>query len=282
MSALKIRLSLTAGELSSLQATPSENAAARIRANVIECVDVLGKLHQELSQETSTNLQLKNEIQEIKAALKRAKEDLVGMQACERRAQHRASHDSLTLLGNRMFFGSHLEKTLSAAATSENAVAVFYLDLDGFKLVNDTHGHAVGDQLLCIVAARLNQALRADDVVCRLGGDEFACVLGGPASRVHLDQLAGKLFDSVACACKIDGLKITVRPSIGIALWPRDGETPEALLKSADAAMYHAKRTQTGYAFAESVKSANLVDVAQENSCVSQKKVSCLAAHQWI
>ena len=103
--------------------------------------------------------------------------------------------------------------------------------------------------MLRIVAARLTQTVRAEDMVSRLGGDEFACLLGGLPSREKLSHLARNLVDVVSAPVKIGQIKLTVRPSIGIALCQSDGATAEALLKNADAAMYRAKRGQTGYAF---------------------------------
>jgi diguanylate cyclase (GGDEF)-like protein len=126
---------------------------------------------------------------------------------------------------------------------------VLYLDLDGFKPINDLHGHDAGDELLRIVAARLARSIRAEDMVCRLGGDEFACLLSDPLNRERLGHLACKLFDAVSAPLQLGPLKLTVRPSIGIAVCPTDGATTDALLKCADAAMYRAKRHQSGYAF---------------------------------
>lgn len=102
-----------------------------------------------------------------------------------------------------------------------------------------------------VVAARLNQAVRKEDVVCRLGGDEFACLLRGLSQTRQLMQLAAKLFDSVAAPCRLDTCELSVRPSIGIAICPQHGMTGTDLLAHADAAMYRAKREQTGYAFFE-------------------------------
>ena len=126
---------------------------------------------------------------------------------------------------------------------------MLYLDLDDFKKVNDTHGHAVGDELLRVVAARLSRSVRADDVVSRLGGDEFACLLGDLPAREQLSHLACKVLDAVAAPCQIGPLRLHIRPSIGIAVCPSDGETADLLLEHADAAMYNAKRHRSGYAF---------------------------------
>jgi diguanylate cyclase (GGDEF)-like protein len=128
-------------------------------------------------------------------------------------------------------------------------LAVLYLDLDGFKPINDRHGHETGDGLLRVVAARLARAVRSDDMVCRVGGDEFVCLLGDVLNRQQLSHLACKLFDAVSAPLRIGTLDLLVRPSIGIAVCPQDGDTTDALLRRADTAMYRAKRQQLGYAF---------------------------------
>jgi GGDEF domain-containing protein len=122
------------------------------------------------------------------------------------------------------------ETAAQCPAAARQALAVFYIDLNGFKSVNDAHGHHTGDQLLQIVAARLKNSMRAEDMVCRLGGDEFGCLLSGLPKRRQVSQVAAP-------------------PSIGIALAPGDGATSEDLLCRADAARYHAKQYRAGHAF---------------------------------
>jgi diguanylate cyclase (GGDEF)-like protein len=160
-------------------------------------------------------------------------------------------HDALTQLPNRSHFHERLAGSLAGADGSKASLAVLYVDLDGFKRINDEHGHGTGDATLCIVAQRLAHALRAEDTVCRLGGDEFGCLLVAPASREQLSMLACKLFDAVAAPLQVGALKLSVHPSIGIAMYPDDGVTGDTLLQRADAAMFRAKRRQQGYAFFE-------------------------------
>jgi diguanylate cyclase len=213
MNAVKIRLSLTVNEMFSQPETPPAcHEVPRYRSSLLECVDSLGKVQVKLNQEVDRNQRLKDEITELRSALLKAWDDLVSIQAHARRVRHKASHDSLTLLPNQAYFRDRLERALVTSEASGLPLAVLYLDLDGFKFVNDSRGHAVGDELLRIVAARINQAVRMDDVVCRLGGDEFACLLGGPANRAQLSQLACKLFDSVLSTCKIGAFELAVRP----------------------------------------------------------------------
>ena len=136
------------------------------------------------------------------------------------------------------------------------AFAVLYLALDAFRPLKEAHGPVAGDELLGIVAARLSQVVPAKDCVCRQGHDQFACLLDVLPSREQLSHLACTLFDAVAAPCDIGPIKLKVRPSIGIAMGPADGETTEALIRSADAAMHCAQRNQTGYAFFDEVDEA--------------------------
>lgn len=158
----------------------------------------------------------------------------------ERHHRHRAEHDDLTGLLNRGAFRERLQQALACGAP----IAVVMLDLDGFKLVNDHHGHAAGDEVLRIIAARMGHALRNGDVVGRLGGDEFACLLhnaGGPAS---LKALMAKLGASIALPMQVCGQRLRLQASLGLAISPDDGTCVDTLLARADAAMYRAKRHQ--------------------------------------
>jgi diguanylate cyclase len=220
-----------------------------VQTHVLECVDALDQLHLTLRHELARRQQLERELFEAQSELAQARAQLLGTQAGERRARHLALHDGLTTLPNRSCFRERLAQALTDADPNRHAIAVMYIDLDGFKSVNDAHGHDAGDELLKIVAARLKRSIRAEDTVSRLGGDEFACLLGGMPSREHLGALARKLFVAVSAPFKIGAVKLSVRPSIGIAIQPIDGATAESLLKHADEAMYRAKREQSGYSF---------------------------------
>lgn len=226
-----------------------ESAVQTLRVGMQECVETMTGLHLSLGHERTRNHQLELELFDARTALAQARVELVGSRTEERRSRRLALHDDLTLLPNRSFFGEWLEQTLLRAVPLQQTFAVLYLDLDGFKPINDSHGHGVGDELLRIVASRLARAVRAEDVVSRLGGDEFACLLSNLPGREQLGLLAGKLFDAVAAPVKIGALELTVRPSIGIAMCPADGDSADTLLRNADAAMYHAKRERSGYAF---------------------------------
>lgn len=254
VSAVTARLRITAGERPGPQ-TESDlhGTLARMRGNLLDCARTLDQIQVSLGHEIARRQQLELELFDGRTALAQARAELRGTQAGERHALHLAQHDSLTALPNRSFFGERLEHALALAAPRRRALAVMYLDLDGFKPINDTHGHAAGDELLRVVAARLARTVRAEDMVSRLGGDEFGCLIAGAPSREQLGQLACKLMDAVAAHCKIGPLRLRIRPSIGIAICPEDGTTAEALLKNADAAMYFAKRQRTGHAFSDQV-----------------------------
>lgn len=153
-----------------------------------------------------------------------------------------AHHDNLTQLANRLVFHERLEKAVTKACHGEHGLALLYLDLDGFKLVNDTRGHDVGDKLLAALASRLRENVRDGDTIARLGGDEFGIVqpLGGQPSSAT--ALAQRLLEAVRLTFDIDGQRSTVGVSIGIAIYPDDGDTPDLLLRNADAALYCAKK----------------------------------------
>ena len=155
-------------------------------------------------------------------------------------AQHRAHHDALTGLGNRALFNEIVDQQLAICKRTDAPLAVLYVDLDGFKAVNDAHGHAAGDELLRAVAARIKSGIRSSDVAFRLGGDEFAVVLIQTGVEESA-TLAGKLADSVSIPYSIGQLTLEISASIGIAGYPDSGTTSDALLRSADEAMYKIK-----------------------------------------
>ncbi|MBC7956463.1 MAG: GGDEF domain-containing protein [Cytophagales bacterium] len=223
--------------------------AGRVQASVMECVSALNQLHGTLQTEVARRQAIELQLFDAQTSLAQLRSELAGTRDGEKRARHLALHDSLTALPNRNFFLERLDGTLAQTPPLRQAFAVLYLDLDGFKAINDEHGHSIGDQLLGIVAQRLHRSIRAEDMVSRLGGDEFACLVIGLSSRQQLCRLAAYLFDVVSAPVRIGELRLVVRPSIGVAQYPDDGVTADGLIKQADAAMYRAKREQTGYAF---------------------------------
>jgi diguanylate cyclase (GGDEF)-like protein len=226
-------------------ATPAVALAAKQSSPVA----VPDRVQAPLTPEIMRLRRLERKVNEISAALARAHADLATTRVMEKQARHLAMHDVLTSLPNRRHFQERLDLALSPLSGTHQVLTVMYIDLDGFKGVNDAHGHHTGDQLLQIVAARLKKAVRAEDMVCRLGGDEFACLMAGLPNRRRISQVAEKIFDVLSAPPKIGSLDLSVLPSIGIAVSPRDGATGEALLRCADTAMYYAKTYRTRYAF---------------------------------
>lgn len=157
-----------------------------------------------------------------------------------------ATSDALTGLPNRTLLTDRLHLALAASIRRQCGVAVLFLDLDHFKQVNDTYGHAVGDELLKAVAARLGSVLRRNDTVARLGGDEFVVVLAEISRPEDAAAVASKIVLSIQEPFSIAGHTLTIGTSIGIALSPRDGSDERMLLKHADAAMYSAKKEGRG------------------------------------
>lgn len=155
--------------------------------------------------------------------------------------QH-ANFDLLTGVANRHRFQDQLEHELQRAARSGQPIALMYIDLDGFKAVNDGLGHHAGDTLLQQVAGRLRACVRETDTVARLGGDEFAIILPDLKDLGITDRIGHKLLDRLQQTYELDGHPARISASIGIAHWPRDGHTPSALVHHADRAMYEAKR----------------------------------------
>jgi diguanylate cyclase (GGDEF)-like protein len=223
--------------------------ARRVRSQILDCVGALEQLHTRLAPGVDRYAQLEQNLSHTREALAQVRAELIGSQADEKIARYHSLHDRLTSLPNRSFFRQRLDQALACVDPPRQALTVFYLDLDGFKPLNDRQRHDAGDQLLRIVSLRLAGVFRAEDMLSRMGGDEFACLLAGQDSREHLRFLAGKVYDSVSAPFKVGHLDMFIRPSIGIATFPADGATSDALLKSADAAMYRAKLQGTGHAF---------------------------------
>jgi len=167
--------------------------------------------------------------------------DVSAERATEARLHHMAHHDMLTGLHNRFSLKDRLEHALALARRESSRVALLFIDLDRFKVINDTLGHHVGDELLIHVSRRLRQCVRESDMVARLGGDEFVVMLSGVEHSSSVAMVAEKLVASVAEPYPVGAHTLYTTPSIGIAIYPMDGNDGETLMKNADAAMYHAK-----------------------------------------
>lgn len=160
----------------------------------------------------------------------------------EARLKHMARHDPLTDLPNRTLFHHHFDITLKRAGRNGEHLALLYLDLNGFKGINDTLGHEAGDQLLCEVARRLEQCVRDADMVGRMGGDEFTVLLTDIAGAYAVGVVADKIRAALSQPFRLDGQRLEISASIGTALYPEQGRDRQQLTHHADAAMYAAKR----------------------------------------
>jgi len=167
--------------------------------------------------------------------------DVTQRKATEKQLEYQAYYDALTGLPNRLLFRDRVVNAIAQAQRNRRGVAVMYLDLDHFKLVNDGLGHSLGDALLSEVAARLQGCVRASDTISRLGGDEFTILLIDTSSSEAIAGVARKILQSFSHPFRVEGHELFVTASIGISIFPGDGEEVETLLKCADSAMYRAK-----------------------------------------
>jgi len=163
--------------------------------------------------------------------------------------EHQALHDALTGLANRTLFHDRIDHAVRSARRTDGTAAVLLMDLDRFKEINDALGHAAGDELLVELAGRLEHALRASDTVSRLGGDEFGVLLPDPAVLEDVLQVIDRMQAAIAEPVTVQGLPLSLEASIGVALFPEDGDDVETLIQHADVAMYQAKAENAGYAF---------------------------------
>ncbi|WP_198341802.1 putative bifunctional diguanylate cyclase/phosphodiesterase [Oceanisphaera avium] len=167
--------------------------------------------------------------------------DITHLKQHENNLKHQAFHDSLTGIPNRLLFGELLERAITTNQRNQSQLAVCYLDLDGFKLVNDSFGHAAGDNLLIEVSQRLAAITRGCDAVARLGGDEFVLLFSGLNSKQECDSILQRVKKVICEPVILDEGVVTISASIGVALYPQDADEAELLLRYADQAMYQAK-----------------------------------------
>jgi diguanylate cyclase (GGDEF)-like protein/PAS domain S-box-containing protein len=175
--------------------------------------------------------------------------DITEQALAEEKIWHNAHHDLLTGLPNRRLFLDRLEQEVKHAKRRNLPLSVLFMDLDGFKQVNDSFGHEVGDRLLSDVAKRLTDCIREDDTAARLGGDEFTVILTGPKQRKDVELVARTIIDALAMPFHIGQQSLKISVSIGITLYPQDASSPDALLEAADQAMYIAKKSASNRVF---------------------------------
>jgi diguanylate cyclase (GGDEF)-like protein/PAS domain S-box-containing protein len=167
--------------------------------------------------------------------------DISERKRSEERMQHLAHHDALTDLPNRALFSDRLQQSLALAKRDKTHLALMFLDLDKFKPINDTFGHAVGDLLLKEVAIRLQNCVRESDTVSRIGGDEFVVLLPTVEAEQDAMLVADKILHSLVQPFELAGNSLSISVSIGLVVYPEHGDDERALTKNADIAMYHAK-----------------------------------------
>lgn len=177
-----------------------------------------------------------------KQAVQAIVRDITERKKSEEKIQYLAYYDALTGLPNRNFLDNYLKEALVRSKDGKHILAVMFLDLDRFKIINDTFGHSFGDFLLQQVSVRLRKCLREDDMVSRYGGDEYIIVVEHRDMQ-NICKLADQIIDTLAAPFTIYGRQLFISPSIGISMYPRDGEDVETLIKNADAAMYLAKES---------------------------------------
>lgn len=194
--------------------------------------------------------------------------DMTEVKRLQEDMHYQATHDGLTGLANRWQFLQHFEQAIHRSRRSGQMLALFLLDLDEFKNVNDSHGHAAGDQVLIEVARRLRGSLRAGDVIARLGGDEFTVLLPDVPSLEHALAVAQKLQHSLQAPCRIKTVEFSLAASIGIATFPGDAQDSGTLMRFADMAMYAAKSQGRG---AHAVYQSEMSEVLRQRNQIHER-----------
>ena len=232
-----------------------------VEEKVQECADELHEVNEVLAQEIGDRDELHGELREMERKLSitqnilsDTRDVLALAHEVAEEATQRTLRDFVTGIPNRELFNDRLEQAIALAQRGDWILGVMFIDLDRFKLINDTYGHAIGDRVLQGVAERLNEQVRSGDTICRYGGDEFLYLLVNPQSIGNIERIARQVLDNISQTLIIDDLTLSISPSIGISLYPGDGSMGPDLVANADAAMYRAKKTKMGYVFFDSVK----------------------------
>ena len=251
---VKDKVEQCAVELSSVNAVLTQTIAAgapshvveralakseHVEAKVQECAEDLAVVADTLEEEIRDRNDLELDLLNSNAALSASR-------VREQASRHSALHDTVTGLPNLALFNDRLNHALEQARRHTWRLAVMFIDLDKFKAINDTHGHDAGDQVLQLVAQRLEAVVRSGDTVSRRSGDEFLFLMLEAKDEANAEALALKIIDQIAQPCEIGGVTVSVRPSIGVAIYPEHGRSAQELLKNADTAMYAAKGNKSG------------------------------------
>jgi diguanylate cyclase len=215
-----------------------------VEEQVARAADDLHQVNLDLATEVDERVVIESELADTKTDLAKVREDLSKSLTKEEEIREIMFQDALTGLPNRVLFEQHLDQGLILAKRQGWGLAVLFIDIDEFKHINDTYGHDVGDKVLLIVASRLKSLIRDEDTVSRWGGDEFMCLLLEVKQAADVIHLAEKMVNRIAKACNFNGIVLSIRASIGIAIYPANGETVDTLFKNADMAMFKAKGTR--------------------------------------
>ena len=214
-----------------------------VEHKVAQAANDLHQVNAELAREVAERIDVEAKLAETEASLAEVRIDLTISQSNEEKSQKFALQDPLTCLPNRMCFEQVLDQGIIQAKRHGWGLAVLFIDIDNFKHVNDQYGHDLGDKVLHMVANRLQTSVCEEDTVSRWGGDEFVCLLLEVKQAADVARLAEKMVNRIASPWESNGVVHIITASIGIAIYPKDGETADTLLKNADTAMYKAKRT---------------------------------------
>jgi diguanylate cyclase (GGDEF)-like protein len=215
-----------------------------VEHKVAGAADDLHQVNIELAKEVTERVVIESELADTKSDLAEVRDDLSKSQAKEEETRKFTLQDALTGLPNRILFEQALGQGLSQAKRHGWGLAVLFIDIDKFKSINDSYGHDLGDKVLLMIANRLQSFIRGEDTVSRWGGDEFVCLLLEVKQEADVSRLAEKMVNRIAEACEVNGIVLSIRASIGIAIYPADGETADTLFKNADTAMFKAKGTE--------------------------------------
>jgi diguanylate cyclase (GGDEF)-like protein len=221
----------------------------KIETKVQECAEDLHEVNESLAHGIADLQQTEKALIKSREALAATEVALAAAKEEEKRATLRAMHDATTGLPNRGLYDDRLAHAISIAERHDWAPAVMFLDLDRFKSINDTYGHAAGDVVLKEVAKRLLKHARDEDTVCRNGGDEFLYLLMDPQGRENIERIAHGILRNIAQPIDLGNVQLIIETSIGIAVYPDNGVTGDELIKNADAAMYCAKKRMSGLEF---------------------------------
>lgn len=247
---VKNKVEECAQELSWVNTTLKEELGEHLTVDEIQETLAQSEKIEDKVQECAEDLHLINTaLAEEITERKKLEQKLCDSEAQEEKNRYLAYHDVTTGLANRALFNDRLDQALAQAERHTRSFAVMFIDLDKFKSINDTYGHGIGDKVLQKVAARLQTCVRDEDTVSRVGGDEFLCLLMEVDEDANVAKIADSMIEKISETCELNDIKLSVKPSIGIAIYPRDGASAEVLLKNADAAMYKAKQESNGYVF---------------------------------